>query len=208
MASVRKQVAQRQQLAQLAARLMVQQGIRDYRLAKQKAAQQMGIDVRRSILPKNTEVEAALAEHQRLFAGPGQRTELLELRRAAVAAMRLMSEFRPRLVGDVLSGVAHANSIITLHVFADHSESFDLLLQEHGIPFEIVERRYRFSEGYRHRPTFCFVAGEHRFEATLFSMIEMREAPRSRVDGTPMKRASLSQLEQLIQMPTDKDILV
>lgn len=208
MASVRKQIAQRQQLAQQAARLMVQQGIRDYRLAKQKAAQQMGIDVRHSVLPRNAEVEAALAEHQRIFAGDRQRTELLVLRRAAATAMQLMAAFSPRLVGDVLSGVGHENSIITLHVFADHSESFDLLLQEHGIPFEIVERRYRFAEGYRYYPTFCFVAGDHRFEVTLFSMVEIREAPRSRVDGAPMARASLKQLEQLIQASMDEDMPV
>ena len=61
MASARKQAAQRQHMAQLAARLMAEQGIRDFRVAKQKAAQHLGIDVRNSILPRNTEIEAALA---------------------------------------------------------------------------------------------------------------------------------------------------
>ena len=61
MASARKQNAQRQHMAQLAARLMSEQGIRDFRIAKQKAAQHLGIDVRNSVLPKNSEIEAALA---------------------------------------------------------------------------------------------------------------------------------------------------
>ena len=47
-------------MAQVAAKLMAEQGIRDFRVAKQKAAQQLGIDVRNSILPKNAEIESAL----------------------------------------------------------------------------------------------------------------------------------------------------
>lgn len=207
MASARKQAAQRQQLAQVAARLMAEQGIRDFRVAKHKAAHQMGIDVRQSILPKNSEIEAALAEHQRLFSAEDQPVELADMRRAALSAMRLLEAFKPRLVGDVLSGLANAHSDIQLHVFAEQSESFDLFLEERGIPFEIVERRYRFAEGHRFYPAFRFVAGEHRFEATLFSDKEIREAPRSLVDGAPMERANLARVEQLIEQAAVEDKL-
>lgn len=199
MASARKQTAQRQQLAQVAARLMAEQGIRDFRVAKHKAAHQLGIDVRHSVLPKNQEIETALAEHQRLFAASDQPAELDAMRRAAVSAMALMQAFKPRLVGDVLSGLANAHSDIQLHVFAEHSESFDLFLDAQGIPFEIVERRYRFADGHHSYPAFRFVAGEHSFEATLFSDTEIREAPRSPVDGTPMARANKTRVESLIE---------
>ncbi|HET7312914.1 hypothetical protein [Salinisphaera sp.] len=198
MASARKQAAQRQQLAQVAARLMAEQGIRDFRVAKHKAAHQMGIDVRQSILPKNSEIEAALAEHQRLFSAEEQPAELADMRRAALSAMRVLADFKPRLVGDVLSGLANVYSDIQLHVFAEQSESFDLFLEARGIPFDIVERRYRFSEGHRFYPAFRFVAGEHRFEATLFSATEIREAPRSLVDGSPMERANAARVARLV----------
>ncbi|MES1926358.1 hypothetical protein T31B1_13589 [Salinisphaera sp. T31B1] len=204
MASARKQQAQRQHMAQLAARLMSEQGIRDFRIAKQKAAQHLGIDVRNSILPKNSEIETALAEHQRLFAGGSQPARLRAMREAALQAMKLFADFRPRLVGDVLSGLADDHSDIQLHVFAEQSEAFDLFLQGQGIPFEIVERRYRVGrDAHRFYPAFRFAAGEHGFEATLFAAGEIREAPRSLVDGAPMKRASAGQLEQLI---ADDDI--
>ncbi|GAB3680868.1 hypothetical protein [Salinisphaera aquimarina] len=204
MASARKQAAQRQHMAQLAARLMSEQGIRDFRIAKQKAAQHLGIDVRNSILPKNSEIEAALAEHQRLFAGDEQPLRLRAMREAALNAMRLFADFRPRLVGDVLSGLADAHSDIQLHVFAEQSEAFDFFLQAQGIPFEIAERRYRVSrDEHRFYPAFRFVAGDHAFEATLFAATEIREAPRSLVDGGPMERASASQVERLI---ADEDI--
>jgi len=199
MASARKQNAQRQHMAQLAARLMSEQGIRDFRIAKQKAAQHLGIDVRNSILPKNSEIEAALAEHQRLFASAEQPAQLRSMREAAVQAMRLLADFRPRLVGDVLSGLADDYSDIQLHVFAEQSEAFDFFLERQGIPFEIVERRYRVGrEGHRFYPAFRFAAGDHGFEATLFAAGEIREAPRSLVDGRPMARATLAEVEQLI----------
>ncbi|MGB7755803.1 MAG: hypothetical protein WBL23_07040 [Salinisphaera sp.] len=207
MASARKQAAQRQQLAQVAARLMAEQGIRDFRVAKHKAAHQMGIDVRQSILPKNSEIEAALAEHQRLFSADEQPAELADMRRAALSAMQLLADFKPRLVGDVLSGLANVHSDIQLHVFAEHSESFDLFLEGRGVPFEIAERRYRFAEGHRFYPAFRFVAGEHRFEATLFSDTEIREAPRSLVDGAPMQRANAARVAQLIEEAEIEDKL-
>lgn len=197
-ASIRKQEAQRQQLAQVAARLMAEQGIRDFRLAKQKAAQQMGIDYRRSILPANTEIESALAEYQRLFAGHRQPRELADMRRAAIAAMHFMKDFKPRLVGDVLSGLANAHSDIQLHVFADFSEQFDLFLDAHGIPYDMVDRRLQFADGYYYYPAFRFVAGEHGVEAVLFSESGRREAPRSPVDGAPMERAGIDRVEQLL----------
>lgn len=199
MASARKQAAQRQHMAQLAARLMAEQGIRDFRIAKQKAAQHLGIDVRNSILPRNTEIEAALAEHQRLFAGQEQPARLRAMREAALEAMTLFADFKPRLVGDVLTGLADANSDIQLHVFAEQSETFDLFLDNQGIPCEIVERRYRVGrDAHRFYPAFRFVAGDHRFEATLFAATEIREAPRSLVDGRPMPRATPAQVERLI----------
>lgn len=207
MASARKQVAQRQQLAQVAARLMAEQGIRDFRVAKHKAAHQMGIDVRQSILPKNSEIEAALAEHQRLFSAEEQPAEVAGMRRAALSAMQMLADFKPRLVGDVLSGLANTHSDIQLHVFAEHSESFDLFLDSRGIPFEIVERRYRFAEGHRFYPAFRFVAGEHRFEATLFAATGIREAPRSLVDGAPMDRANVVRVAQLIDDAAFEDKL-
>lgn len=199
MASARKQNAQRQHMAQLAARLMSEQGIRDFRIAKQKAAQHLGIDVRNSMLPRNSEIEAALAEHQRLFAGVEQPARLRAMREAAAQAMRLFTDFRPRLVGDVLSGLADDHSDIQLHVFAEQSVAFDFFLERQGIPFEIVERRYRVGrDGHRFYPAFRFAAGDHGFEATLFADTEIREAPRSLVDGGPMARANLADVERLI----------
>ena len=58
----------RQVLAQEAARIIVDHGVRDYRVAKQKAAERLGIGSRGS-LPGNAEIEAAVADHLQIFGG-------------------------------------------------------------------------------------------------------------------------------------------
>ena len=46
---------------------MSEHGIQDYGTAKRKAAERLGIGSE-GALPRNTEIEASLAEYQRLFA--------------------------------------------------------------------------------------------------------------------------------------------
>src|SRR5690606_16422816 len=83
-------------LAQEAARIMAEQGIDDFGLAKRKAAERLGAtDI--AVLPKNTEIEAALAAHHRLFEGRKHSTALSALRRTALQAMKLLDNFQPRL---------------------------------------------------------------------------------------------------------------
>ena len=86
----------RHAVADEAARIMREQGVDDYLLAKRKAADRLGV-TDASILPRNTEIEAALVAHQRLFAADRHETGLAELRRSALEAMRLMADFQPRL---------------------------------------------------------------------------------------------------------------
>ena len=58
----------RRALAQEAARIMSEHGIRDFLTAKRKAAERFGV-TDGNVLPRNTEIEDALAEYHRLFGG-------------------------------------------------------------------------------------------------------------------------------------------
>jgi hypothetical protein len=188
----------RQAVAEEAARIMREQGIADFRLAKRKAADRLGV-MDASILPRNTEVEAALVAHQRLFGGDRHASSLATLRRTALEAMRLMAEFHPRLVGPVLTGTASPHSEINLHVFTESPESVSLRLEERGVPHEVVERRMRFE---RDRtvsyPALRFVAGRQTVDAVVFPLDGIRQSPSSPVDGKPMRRASAAEVEALI----------
>jgi hypothetical protein len=192
----------RRALAQEAARIMAEHGIRDFGLAKRKAAERLGVVDGSALLPKNTEIESALAEYQRLFGGDSHLTALDAQRRAALSAMRYLREFTPRLVGAVLSGTASEHSEVQLHLFADCAESVTLKLLDEGIPHEVTEKRVKFNaEHIRAFPGVRFEMEEQPIEATVFPTDGIRQAPVSPVDGRPMRRASTFEVEALLEGP-------
>lgn len=189
----------RQVLAQEAARIIVEQGIEDYRIAKIKAAERLGMSERGS-LPGNTEIEKAVSEHLLLFGRESYADLLRSLRHAALAAMELLAPFTPRLVGPVLHGTASANSAVNLHVFADNAEVVAICLHESNVqyrPFEcrLKSRRDRVETF----AAFRFTQDESDIETTVFPVDGVRQAPISPVDGKPMRRADKNAILSLLK---------
>lgn len=188
----------RQRIAQEAARLIVSEGIRDYLVAKRKAAVRLGAPDTQN-LPRNIEVEAELAAYQRLFQEQEQPLHLQALRMAAAEAMRFFEHFDPRLTGSVLSGTAGEHSDINLHLFSESPEEVTLFLMESQVPFEESQRRLRLNQDdYETYPAIRFLAGEMQIEAVIFPLNGLRQAPRSPLDGKSMSRASLRRVEELL----------
>jgi hypothetical protein len=189
----------RQVLAQEAARIIVEQGVQDYRVAKRKAAERLGMTERGS-LPGNSEIERAVSAHLQLF-GREYHIDLLRvLRRAALSAMELLAPFAPRLVGPVLNGTAGSNSAINLHVFSDNFEQVAMMLQEHEVPYRLFERRLKSRRD--RAETFAglrFMHEESPVEATVFPVNGVRQAPISPVDGKPMRRADARAVRDLLE---------
>jgi len=193
---------ERRALAQEAARIMAEHGIRDFLVAKRKAAERLGVEDGAALLPKNSEIEAALVEYQRLFGGESHLSTLNAQRRAALAAMRCLEEFEPRLVGAVLAGTATLHSEVQLHLFAERAESVTLKLLDEGIRHEVTEKRVRFDAAQvRAFPGVRFEVEEQSIEATVFPPDGIRQAPVSPVDGRPMRRASAFEVEALLGEP-------
>jgi len=189
----------RRALAQEAARIMAEHGIRDFLLAKRKAAERMNVSANEAVLPRNVEIEVALAEYQRLFGGESHVETLRDQRRAALNAMLYLHEFEPRLVGSVLSGTATEHSDVQLHLFADRAEEVTIKLMDEGIPHEVLEKRVRMNaERVLAYPGVRFDLDEQSIEATVFPTDGIRQAPVSPVDGRPMKRAGTSEVEALL----------
>lgn len=189
-------------LAQECARIMADEGIQNFRTAKRKAALRLAV-ADKAILPDNAEIEQALFDYQRLFHADRQADHLRRLRETALSVMRFLARFRPKLVGPVLSGAAGAHADIQLHLFADTTKDVLLFLLEHRIAFETTERRFKLGGGEPARqPVLRFSADEqHQIDATIFPLLAEREAPRSPVDGRPMRRAGLAEVQALLAEP-------
>ncbi len=144
----------RLRIATEAARIMAEEGVRDYQTAKRKAAERLNFPDTRH-LPANDEIEAALSQRLQLFHGDDLARNTRRLREIAAQAMRFLSDFEPRLVGGVLSGTVTDASEIQLHLRADAPEQIGFFLQEHQIPYDQGERRIRadrLAVGGEHRP--------------------------------------------------------
>ncbi len=189
----------RRMLAQEAARIIVEQGIQDYRVAKTKAAERLGM-LDRGSLPGNSEIEQAVAEHLQLFLQDSHSTLLASLRTAALSAMELLAAFTPRLVGPVLAGTAGEHSAVNLHVFADAPEEIAFRLDQRGIDYSPFERRYRSRRGRTDiYAAYAFLHQDSPIEATVFPYDGIRQAPMSPVDGKPMRRADVKKVQAMLE---------
>lgn len=198
MMKARQQDQQRLLIAMEAARLMSESGIEDYRLAKRKAVQKLGLSEARN-LPGNQEIRDALFEYQGLFKSDSQPAQLKLLRKTAIDSMLFFQSFQPRLVGDVLAGTANEHSRVELHLFVDYPEQVGIFLMDHNIPYKEKSRRVRYNnERHEMRPAYGLFADGVEVEVVVFAIEELRRAPNSLVDGRPMARGDLKAVEALL----------
>jgi len=203
--SLRQDTQMRQRIAQQAAQYMVEHGIKDFLTAKQKAADMFGV-TDGNVMPRNVEVEQAVAEYQRIFKSDVQPQRLQTLRETAIKAMTLLAKFKPRMVGAVLRGSANEHSEVNLHVFADSPELLGHFLDEHHIPYQQHEKRLRLNkEQYIIYPALGFIAGDVPVELVIMPLTAERQAPLSPLNGKPMQRYSLSKVQDMLEDETIPD---
>jgi len=196
--NIRKLKQVRREVAAEAARIIATEGQGNYHAAKKKAAERIGVS-QRLALPSNLEVQDALLRYQRLYGGEQHSNNLQQLRLAAADAMRRLQVYSPRLVGPVLDGTARKHSRISLHVFCDEPEDLVLFFLENGVSFSQEQRQIRWHDG-NHRviPVLVIEVNTAKVELAVFSPLALRQAPPSPIDGRPQHRASLAELECLL----------
>ena len=187
----------RRHIAYLAARLIAEDGVADFATAKQKAARQAGLG-EAAVLPDNGEIEEALREYQGLYQKDAQPAHLRRLREVAVQVMREFGDFRPALVGSVLSGTASQFSDVNLQLFTDDAKALTMFL---------VNRRYRFEEGSRSVPRggrldkvpqISLEVGDVTVTLTVLDRDDERSSARPRSDDDAPQRARLPEVEALL----------
>ncbi len=191
--------SQRVTVANEAARIIQEEGLADFRSAKEKAVERLGLSTGGTRLPSNEEVEKALAERIRIFRGADHSILLDELRRAALLILRALEIHHARLVGPVLNGTVTDFSTIDLHLFSDVPESIDVTLDVLGLGHRPTQIRHKFRRGVTERfPGYRFRTMDFEYTATVFSINHRRHSPLSPVDGKPMPRAGIREVEALL----------
>jgi hypothetical protein len=196
--------AVRQRLTYEAARIMAEQGLADYEAARRKAAERLGVADRKQ-WPKNSEIQTALLEHQRLFRPREQASELRRMREEALGVMRALERFRPRLVGAALDGTAGSHSGIRLHLFADSSEEILLELMERGLRWQQLDLSLLYGGGQRKiRPALRLQAHEVAVELVLLPLVDLRNPPLSPVTERPERGAGVEQVRALLDAEAEQ----
>lgn len=187
----------RSAIAVHAARLMAQDGIEDYGLAKRKAAKQLGIPDS-SRLPNNEEIDAALREYQDIYRSDDQQQRIRELREQAVRAMRELAAFDPHLTGSVLTGIAGPYAVIHLQLFADNEKAVELFLIDRKMPYKTSQSRLYAGQEPRVLPVFNINVDGTEIELTVFDSRDLRAPVRATAEGRVIERARLPAVAALL----------
>ncbi|PZR62609.1 MAG: hypothetical protein DI537_52095 [Stutzerimonas stutzeri] len=188
---------ERSRIAHLAARLMAEDGIENYALAKRKAARQAGMPDSRQ-LPTNDEIDAALRAYQQLYHEDEQRDRLRALRTKALKAMRELAQFNPYLTGSVLNGNAGKYADIDLQLFTDNAKAVELYLIDRQIPYKTTQSRLYSGEEPRTFPVFTVNDDGTDILLTVLATRDLRVALRTSPGGKAIDRAKLQSVEILL----------
>ncbi len=187
----------RLRIAAAAARLMAEDGIDDYALAKRKAARQLGADDTRS-LPGNEEVEAELRAYQSLYQNEEQRERIRELRTKALEAMRLLAEFRPYLTGAVLKGTAGRYGEIDLQLFTDDSKAVEIALLNRNIAYDVSDERRYASGRERAVSVLKLVWDGVPLNVSVYASNDERATLKNSSGGRAIERAGIDTVAELL----------
>jgi hypothetical protein len=131
----------RETIAAVAARLIVQSQLTDWSLARRKALDHLGLSARGAALPADDEIVAEIKTYHALYGGDEHAQQLLAQRETAYEVMRALARFEPRLVGPVAEGWAHEGSDIVIDVIAESSKDVEIELVNLGADVDAREGR-------------------------------------------------------------------
>lgn len=178
----------RLRIAQVAAQLMAEHGIRDFAFAKRKAARQLGVNDTQT-LPSNEEIAEALRDYHALYR-PEEHSHMLQAQREqALSVLQAFDRFDPWLTGPVLDGTASEYAHIDIELHADTSKDFEQFLINEGASFKVADRNGR--HGY------LIYSDPSDIMVTVLPPEHLQSHGRSRVDGS--KRANMAQLHKVIE---------
>jgi predicted HD phosphohydrolase len=188
----------RRQIAWEAARLMYSREESEYYTAKKKASRLICKGwVKPADLPSNVEIRDQIQMMARLFEGAQRNDNIFAMRLAALAMMRRLAPFRPRLIGSVLTGHVRQGSDIDLHIFSDTAEAVTHLLDQDGIDYT-VERKQVRKHGEERVFTHVHLVDTFPFELTIYARDLAHYVFKSSITGKPIERASIAELEQFM----------
>ena len=190
------------QIAAAAARIMAEEGIDDFALAKRKAARRLGA-ADTEALPANDEIEAELRDYLALYQAEEHPERVAELRRAALDAMRALERFSPYLTGPVLAGLAGPYAEIELQLFPESSKEVELFLLDLNIDYDASDERRYTGDRAREVAVILLTWDGAPLRLSVFDPRDERAAMKTTQAGRVAARAGIAEVRTLVE--TDRD---
>ena len=188
----------RQAIALEAARLMYERVESEYFTAKRKAAKRLcRQSVKPEDLPSNAEIREQIQLFARIHEGDKRTQHLRDMRLEALRMMRLLRQFRPRLIGSVMTGHVRKGSDIDLHLFSDSAALITDLLERAGCQYDL-ERKQVVKHGEARVFTHIHIPDRFHFELTVYPEDKAHYVFKSSITGKAIERASIRELEELM----------
>ena len=197
-----RQTDTRARIAAAAARLMAEDGIDDFALAKRKAARQLGAADTQS-LPRNDEIEAELRAYRALYQAEDHPQLIGELRRIALDAMQALEQFSPYLTGPVLKGIAGPYAEIDLQLFPDSAKDVEIFLLDRNIAFSTQEGRRYSGDRSRAVSLISLVWQGVPLRLAVFDPRDERLALKTSQAGKVIERAGIAEVGAILSSDND-----
>jgi hypothetical protein len=189
-------------IAAAAARIMAEEGIDDFALAKRKAARRLGA-ADSDALPANDEIEAELRDYLALYQADEHPARITELRRAALAAMRALERFSPYLTGPVLAGLAGPYAEIELQLFPESSKEVELFLLDLDIAYDASDERRYTGDRARAVAVITLIWDGVPLRLSVFDPRDERAAMKTTQAGRVAARAGIAEVRALVETDLD-----
>jgi hypothetical protein len=191
-------ISMRARIAAAAARIMAEDGIDDFALAKRKAARSLGA-AETEALPGNDEIETELRAYRDLYQAEEHPQRVAELRSLALEAMRALESFHPYLTGPVLKGTAGPYAEIELQLFPESSKEVEMFLLERNIAFATQEARRYSGDRVHAVSVFTLLWQDTPLKLSVFDPRDERVALKTSQAGRVMDRAGIAEVGALLQ---------
>lgn len=195
----------KRRVAREAATLLYYGAEKEYKQAKDKAAQTLGTH----FLPSNLEVALELDKIAEEQEGEKRKERLIEMRTEALAVMRLLSGFCPVLIGSVWRGTIKQGSDIDIAVYTDDPELAVNALKAGGVKitktaWTTVNKKGATLESYH---IHALTPSKHNLEITARASEEAGKKRRCETFGDELKGLTIRELERVLQSnPTQQFI--
>jgi len=187
----------KQRVAREAAILLYTSQEKEYKQAKQRAAQ----NLRTRTLPSNKEVANELDNLADEMEGSLRRERLLHMRREALQIMKALRDFHPRLIGSVWRGTVHRDSDIDIATFSSEPPNVLQKLQQEG--FEASKTEWQSAPKLDKREKSFHIYLElpsgNEAEIVVRSRERMNQKIRCEIYGDSVTGLNPRQLERLLR---------